>query len=678
MRVPRSCRPESNTIRINTYRTVTVPREMHRRDRRLPLAWATRLLRITLLALLASVATPTLAQILPRELDTPPRAPLIPAPPQPGAPVAPAYDPNTMGISNQPGMYAGPMSAQAGWMTGGTPTAPSSGSRPAAWPGGQPPRGPRAPRVMPGGESLSGAPLDRDLDPEAARAARAQWRQRSRPLGGPPSPPPNPITGPIAEVLASEYELAGRDLAPADYAGPTDLYPTEPAIFDPGITGPGVASSGVAHAGGPGAGNSATATPGGGDPNVVQAQYVDPSGAPQVITGPSSAGSGRGYGPAPPMSRHVAPRSQQPRHVARLDDSARQAALSQPEAEALIRSEPDDEIGPTTILARVEQQVIIAGDVLPDVHTQMLKNAKHIPKGQVKAVRRLLMQRRLEELVKVRLIYIDAMREIPDKAHDHINKMMAEQFEKQALPEMLSLAQVENRLELDNALRRNGTTLDIEKRVWIEGEMAKSWLGQHLKFDEEITHQEMLDFYRRNPTEYEVKAAVLWEEIKVPYRGAQERAAVWQRLAMAGNQVLAGRPLADVAKEISTGATASTGGRRDWTNLGSLVNKQLEETLFQLPVNQLSNILDDEKALYIVRVLERREAGTVPFTEAQGAIREKIREQNLLKQQKEFFDLVRGKFRVWTIFDGTPDPVTGAMPPASLAELIPPQTSAKP
>jgi len=255
---------------------------------------------------------------------------------------------------------------------------------------------------------------------------------------------------------------------------------------------------------------------------------------------------------------------------------------------------------------------------------------------------------------------------------------MAEQFEKQALPEMLSLAQVENRLELDQALRRTGTTLDIEKRVWIEGEMAKSWLGQHLKFDEEITHQEMLDFYRRNPTEYEVKAAVLWEEVKVPYRGAQQRAAVWQRLALAGNQVLAGRPLADVAKEISTGATANTGGRREWTTLGSLVNKQLEETLFQLPVNQLSNILDDEKALYIVRVLERREAGTVPFTEAQGAIREKIREQNLLKQQKDFFDLVRGKFRVWTIFDGTPDPVTGAMPPASLAEMIPPQTSAKP
>lgn len=651
---------------------------MHCHDRRrIPLALATRAMCAALLALVASDATPTVAQILPRELDTPPRAPLIPAPPQPGAP---AYDPNSMGMNNQPGMYAGPMSAQAGWTTGGAPTAPSSGSRPAAWPGGQPQRGPIAPRFIPGGESLSGAPLDRSVDPEAARAARAQWRQRSRPLGGPPSPPPNPITGPIAQVLASEYELSGRDLAPAEYASPTDLFPAEPAIFDPGVVSPGVARSEVAPAGGPGAGagNAGAAAPGGDDSNVVQAQYVDSMGAPQVITGPSSAGMDRGPRRAAPMSQHVAPRSQQPRHVARLDDTARQAALSQPEAEALIRSEPDDEIFPTTILARVEQQVIIAGDVLPDVQTQMLKNAKHIPKGQVKAVRRLLIQRRLEDLVQVRLIYIDAMREIPDKAHDHISKMMNEQFEKQALPQMLSLAQVDNRLALDNALRRNGTTLDIEKRVWIEGEMAKQWLGQHLKFDEEITHQEMLDYYRRNPTEYEVKAAVLWEEIKVSYRGSQERAAAWQRLAMAGNQVLSGRPLADVAKEISTGLTASSGGRRDWTNLGSLVNKQLEDTLFQLPVNQLSNILDDEKALYIVRVLERREAGTVPFTEAQGAIREKIREQNLKQQQKEFFDLVRGKYRVWTIFDGKPDPVTGTMPPASLAEMIPAQASAKP
>jgi hypothetical protein len=484
-------------------------------------------------------------------------------------------------------------------------------------------------------------------------------------------------------VLASEYELAGRDLAPAEYVNQTGLFPSEPALFEPGITNSGGATPGVAHAGGaqPGVASPAVgsggAAPGGGDPNVVQAQYVDSSGAPQVITGPSSAGSGQGYDRRAPMSQHAVPRSQRPNHETRIDDSARQAAMPQPEAEALVFGEPDDEIGPTTILARVEQQVIIAGDVLPDVHTTMIKNAKKIPKGQVKAIRRVLIQQKLVELVKVRLIYIDAMREIPDKAHDHISKMMNEQFEKQALPEMLSLAQVDNRLELDRALRRTGTTLDIEKRVWIEGEMAKSWLGQHLKFDEEITHQEMLDYYRSNPAEYEIKAGVLWEEIKVPYRGEQDRAAAWQRLAVAGNQMLAGRPLGDVAKEISTGATASTGGRRDWTTLGSLVSKQLEDALFQLPVNQLSNILDDEKALYIVRVLERREAGNVPFTDAQSAIREKIREQHLMEQQKEFFDLVRGKFRVWTIFDGTPDPVTGALPPPSLAELIPPQPTAK-
>jgi hypothetical protein len=101
---------------------ITVPRVKHRRDRRrTSLPFAARLMRIVLLLLLATVAAPAIAQILPRELEAPPRAPLIPAPPQPGAPAAPAYDPNTMGMNNQPGMYNGPMSAQAGWTTGGPP-----------------------------------------------------------------------------------------------------------------------------------------------------------------------------------------------------------------------------------------------------------------------------------------------------------------------------------------------------------------------------------------------------------------------------------------------------------------------------------------------------------------------------------------------------------------------------
>ncbi|MBX9789636.1 MAG: peptidyl-prolyl cis-trans isomerase [Pirellulales bacterium] len=598
---------------------------------------------VFILLLLNGIALPAVAQVLPRDLESPLPAPLIPAPGRPGTPGGTAYDPNVANAVTAPGQYPGSLTNQSGWTTIGTPTAPGNSTRPATWPGGRAPQPPRRFQPAPGGESLAGSPLDRDSDPEEARLARARLRQQTRPLGGPPSPQPTTISRPIVDVLASEYDLGGRDLAPAEHAAPSELF-------------------------------------GSADQGVAQAQYVEAAGAPPLILGPSAGQTSIESGPpaGPRMARSQAPRptiAPPPKRTARFDDSARHAATAASPDVLFLLAEPDDEIGPTTILARVDQQVIIGGDVLPDVNAKLIKNAKQIRKGQVKQLRRMLVQQRLAELIQTRLAYADAMREIPDKARERIDTIMSEMFEKEALPQMLNVAKVENRAELDAALRRTGSTLDIEKRVWIEGEMAKQWVGQHLKFDAEITHQEMLDYYHRNLTEYEVKAAILWEELKVSYRGAASRAQAWQRLATAGNQVLAGRPLADVARDVSDGATASEGGRRDWTNLGSLVNKQLEDTLFQLPINQLSPILDDEKALYIVRVLERRQAGTVPFTEAQSAIREKIRDQHLQKQMKKFLDELKAKYRVWTIFDGTPDPVTGMLPPESLRQMAPLQAS---
>ncbi|MGD9646331.1 MAG: peptidyl-prolyl cis-trans isomerase [Pirellulales bacterium] len=620
---------------------MTQPPQRHERRRRCLNGGLARIAFVVVLG----ASLPAAGQILPRDLETPLPAPLIPSPGRPGTPGGTAYDPNVGGAVMAPGQFPGSITNQAGFSPVGAPTAPTSSSRPASWPGGRAPQEPRLLDVPPEGETLSGSPFardfDRQFDPEAARAARVQMQRRSRPLGGPPSPPPTTLSRPINKVLNSDYDLGGRDLAPVEYAGPSDLFS-------------------------------------GADQGVVQAQYVD-SGGPAVIMGPTVGQSGNmtvpGRGSL--MARATLPRPSPrpaPPPQADFEDPSRHAAAAAAEMPVF---EPDDEIGPTTILARVDQQVIIAGDVLPDVNAQMIKHADKIPKNQVKVIRRGLMQQQLAQLAQTRLVYADAMHDIPEQAHERIDKMMGEMFEKEALPRMLRLAKVDNRADLDAALRRTGSTLDIEKRSWIEGEMAKQWVGQHLNFDEEITHQEMLDYYRNNPHEYEIKASVLWEELKVNYRGVAGRAKAWQRLATAGNQVLAGRPLADAAKEISTGATASEGGRRDWTNYGSLVNKQLEDLLFQIPVNQLSTIVDDGKALYIVRVLERRQAGTVSFVEAQSAIREKIRDQHLQQQHKEFIEGVVKKYRVWTIFDGTPDPVTGVMPPASLRAMASPTTTTR-
>jgi len=118
-----------------------------------------------------------------------------------------------------------------------------------------------------------------------------------------------------------------------------------------------------------------------------------------------------------------------------------------------------------------------------------------------------------------------------------------------------------------------------------------------------------------------------------------------------GNEVLAGRPFAEVAKARSEGPTAATGGACDWAGQGSLASKVLDEALFSLPVGQLSTIIEDGETLHIVRVIEREEAGRTPFLDAQVAIRDALREERRTKALDDYLAKLRERTPVWTVFD---------------------------
>jgi parvulin-like peptidyl-prolyl isomerase len=107
-----------------------------------------------------------------------------------------------------------------------------------------------------------------------------------------------------------------------------------------------------------------------------------------------------------------------------------------------------------------------------------------------------------------------------------------------------------------------------------------------------------------------------------------------------------------VARERSHGFTASEGGVHDWTAQGSLVAVQLDAALFSLPVGRLSQIIPGNGAWHIVRVLERRPAGRVPFEEAQAEIQERLLEARRTQKQREYLEKLRKDVRIWTIYTG--------------------------
>ncbi|MCR4415205.1 MAG: peptidyl-prolyl cis-trans isomerase [Thermoguttaceae bacterium] len=109
--------------------------------------------------------------------------------------------------------------------------------------------------------------------------------------------------------------------------------------------------------------------------------------------------------------------------------------------------------------------------------------------------------------------------------------------------------------------------------------------------------------------------------------------------------------MATSAKERSDGPTAANGGLRDWTSRGSLTAEILDRAIFGLPVGEMSPILEEDKLMHIVRVVERQEAQRTPFAEAQAEIREKIRKQRETAAREAFLARLRQQIPVWTVFD---------------------------
>jgi parvulin-like peptidyl-prolyl isomerase len=103
-----------------------------------------------------------------------------------------------------------------------------------------------------------------------------------------------------------------------------------------------------------------------------------------------------------------------------------------------------------------------------------------------------------------------------------------------------------------------------------------------------------------------------------------------------GNQVFAGAPFADVAKAGSDGFEANKGGQMAWTNQGALACQAIDMALFNLPVGQLSPIIESDRGFHIIRVTKREGDLVKPFLEAQVEIKKKIVDERSAKQAEDY------------------------------------------
>ena len=342
---------------------------------------------------------------------------------------------------------------------------------------------------------------------------------------------------------------------------------------------------------------------------------------------------------------------------------------------------------PGQIVATVGDQIILYGDVAPmadqTLAPYLAKAKSDAEREEILSQREIVIESLVRSMIETKLLYYEALREVPrdklEEAKKNMRKQVGSSFEsglKEARREvaaakkedlektlrkdpilmrlawMMNEQGLETTGELDAYLRQQGSSLAKQLTFFTEYHVGQSIIPKHINFRPEVTHQEMLDYYREHAEEFALPARSRFEIMTVYYKNFPTPEAAENALAEMGNAVyLGGASFAAVAQKSSQEPGAAKGGQYDWTTKGSLASEVIDEAIFTLPVGRLSQILRDERGCHIVRVVERQEATQTPFVEAQGKIKQAIVGRKRNAEYKAYLEGLRESIPVWTIYD---------------------------
>jgi hypothetical protein len=328
---------------------------------------------------------------------------------------------------------------------------------------------------------------------------------------------------------------------------------------------------------------------------------------------------------------------------------------------------PDPGLQPidgTEVVARINDQAILACEIMWEVNLILEENQHQIPPEHLEAARQQILDARLRQYIDLRLAYLEFLSKAKNADLKGIRQQMETPFYEGgksgdaagSIPGLMKALEVSTHQELETRLLALGTSLGDRRDAFADQIIAMQWMNEKVKV-EKPTYADLVEYYQKNRAEFAFPTQVRWEELMVRFDAHPDKPTAREKLVGMGNKAwnrLQATPatpqplLGDIARQNSEGFNAAEGGLYDWTTRGTLRDANLEATLFALPVGKLSPILESTVGFHILRVIERREAGEKPFLEVQNEIRRKIENERFNEGMRKAVVELRKNVRVWT------------------------------
>jgi parvulin-like peptidyl-prolyl isomerase len=296
-----------------------------------------------------------------------------------------------------------------------------------------------------------------------------------------------------------------------------------------------------------------------------------------------------------------------------------------------------------TIRALVNSVPIMDDEVLEAAAPQLVQvqgdSAEQV-KAEVKKIKTAV----LEQLIERELLVQDATNKLK-KANkmDVLKKVEAEADEQFNLRIKKIRAGFKSDDEFNAFLKARGTSLEEQKRINRRVVLAQQYLSSNIMgaVDRVCGHQEVYEYYKGHPEEFQRGDSVQWQDIFVDASKYPDRQAAYRQAEELVARARAGGDddFVKLCGQYDNGLAKTKKGAGLGTRREDVAPREAAAVLFELRDGDVGPIVTVPAGFHVIRLVKRTHAGLAPFNdETQKAIKEKLRNEAFALESKRFMD----------------------------------------
>ena len=196
--------------------------------------------------------------------------------------------------------------------------------------------------------------------------------------------------------------------------------------------------------------------------------------------------------------------------------------------------------------------------------------------------------------------------------------------------------------DLEKAVTAQGSNWEDFKNNIRNGILTQRVISSEVGSHITIGKDEVGKFYNEHKKEFVRPEQVALREIEVSTEGKkdEELPELKKKAETALKRVKDGEDFGEIAKRFSDSSTAKQGGFLGVYKRGEL-SKELEDIVFKMKKNELTDVMDTKQGYLVLQVLERYEAGEQPLDKVENEIMDHLYSERMEPAMRNYLKTLR-------------------------------------